>query len=327
MPFAPPEVSVVVPVRNRRELLPALLDALDAQTYRDFEVVVVDDGSGDGSGEEAAGRRIAGRPVTVLAGPQRGAVAARQCGVTVASGRVLGFTDSDCRPEPKWIESAVRAIDGGADVVHGTTRPERPLRPLERSIWSDEEGLFPTCNIFYRRDLFLDLGGFDAAAGQRWGFRPVARARGLGFGEDTLLAWRAQQAGNTIEFVPEVRVDHHVFPPDLVESVSRCWMMAAFPALVHEVPELRRTLVHHRVLWGPRSRLPVYATGAALATRRRWAIAGSVSWWAVVRLTDLRRQPATWPGRLRALPEEMVLDAVTAAALVVGSVRARTLLL
>jgi glycosyltransferase involved in cell wall biosynthesis len=320
-------VSVVVPVRNRRALLAELLDALEAQTYRDFEVVVVDDGSTDGSGEEAAGRRIADRDVIVLAGEGEGAVAARVVGVRAASGAVLAFTDSDCRPHPKWLESAMAAIDAGADVVNGRTLPARPMAPLERSIWSGEEGLFPTCNMFYRRTTFDAVGGFDAAAGDRWGFRFERRARGLGFCEDTLLGWRAHRAGARVEFVPEAHVDHHVFPPDFRDSLSRAWMMAAFPAVVRELPELRAKLMHHGVLWGPRSRVPVYVTAAAVAARKPWAAAGGVGWWAASRLVELRRQPAPWPDRLRALPQEMLMDVVQAAALVVGSARARTLLL
>ena len=256
MPIPTPAVSVVVPVRNRRRLLEELLDALAVQTYEDFEVIVVDDGSEDGAGEMAAGRHIAGRPVRVVPGHGAGAVAARGVGVAASSGAVLAFTDSDCRPHPTWLEVGMACIADGADVVNGQTRPTRPLGPLERSIWSGDEGLYPTCNMFYRRTTFDDLGGFDGAAGTRWGFRVEERARGLGFGEDTLLGWRAHRSGAQVRYVPEARVDHHVFPPDMVESMSRSWMMAAFPALVREVPELRPTLVHRGVLWGPRSPRP-----------------------------------------------------------------------
>jgi glycosyltransferase involved in cell wall biosynthesis len=321
-----PDASVVVPVRNRKLLLGDLLDALDRQTYRDFEVIVVDDGSTDGSGEMAAERVVAGRPVRVVAGSGAGAVVARTLGVKAAVGRVLVFTDSDCRPEPGWLEAGMGAIEDGADVVNGRTRPARSMAPLERSIWSGEEGLFPTCNMFYRRSTFEKAGGFDGGAVDRWGFRMEPRARGLGFGEDSLLGWRAHRAGADVRYVPEARVDHHVFPPDLVESLSRSWMMAAFPALVRELPELRETLVHNGVMWGRRNRLPVYATAVAVAARKPRLAAGTVAWWALVRARDLRRQPATWGQRLAALPQEMLLAAVTAAALVIGSVRTRTIL-
>ena len=134
-------VSVIVPVRDRRDLLGALLSALEAQTFRDFEIVIVDDGSRDGSGDYAEAHTVADRPVRVVRGPEQGAVTARQVGVEAAVGNVLAFTDSDCAPHPGWLAAAVDAIDDGAAVVNGRTQPARPLRPLERSMGSSDEGL------------------------------------------------------------------------------------------------------------------------------------------------------------------------------------------
>jgi glycosyltransferase involved in cell wall biosynthesis len=322
-----PEVSVIVPFRNRRDLLRGLLDALDAQTFDDFEVVAIDDNSTDGAAEEARDRVVGGRPVRLVAGDGQGAVAARHLGVAAASGSVLAFTDSDCEPQPKWLEAGMAAIDAGADVVNGRTRPARPVGPLERSVWSGEEGLYPTCNMFYRRVVFERLGGFDVAAAARLGFLMEPRARGLGFGEDTLLAWRAHRSGSRVEYVPDAFVSHYVFPAAIVDSISRAWQMSAFPPLVKEVPELRATLVHHQVMFGPRNRLPMYAAAAALASRRWALVAGAVGWWLGVRLRDLRRQPASWEQRLTAVPQELLLDVVAGAGLCAGSVRSRTLLL
>ncbi len=332
-PATAARVAVIVPVRDRRALLRAALDALDAQTYRDFEVVVVDDASTDGSGEEAERAPVADRPVVVLRQQGHGAVRARSLGVDATASELLAFTDSDCAPAPGWLAAAVAAVDDGADFVYGTTRPARHPGPLERSVGSGEDGLFPTCNAVYRRAVFEAAGGFGDA-GPQLGFRPHARARRLGFGEDTLLGWRVKRAGGDVRHVPDALVLHHVFSPDLGDWLTRCTMAAAFPALVRAVPELRATLVRHKVLFGARNRLPVYATLAATAGtrcrgRRRGRVltAAALAWWAMARLRDLRRQPASWTERLVALPQEMVLDAVTGAALVVGSARARTLLL
>ena len=98
-----PRVSVVVPVRDRRDLLRDLLAALDVQTFRDFELLVVDDGSVDGSAELAESTTVAGQPVRVLRQEGLGAVAARQRGAADSRGEVLAFTDSDCTPVPGWL--------------------------------------------------------------------------------------------------------------------------------------------------------------------------------------------------------------------------------
>jgi glycosyltransferase involved in cell wall biosynthesis len=322
-----PRVSVVVPVRDRRDLLRELLRALEAQTFRNFEVVVVDDGSSDGSDTEAEQTTIAGRPVRVVRVDGLGAVAARAKGVATAAADALAFTDSDCAPEPDWLTAGLAGLDAGADMVHGRTEPARPLRPLERSVGAGDEGLFPTCNVFYRRAIFDAAGGFDQEAARRLGFRMNKRARGLGFGEDTLLGWRVKRSGGVVRYARHAVVRHHVFPPDFRDWVSRCWMTAAFPALVADVPELRARLVRRHVLFGDRSRIPMYATLAALAARRQGLGAVAAAWWAVTRWRELRRTRVTVAEQLAALPQELALDVVTGAALAIGSARARTLLI
>src|SRR5688500_18796144 len=141
-----PAASVIIPVRNRRDLLERTLDALDRQTVADFEVIVVDDGSTDGCGELAAARTVHGRSVRVLDGGGRGAVHARQTGVACSSAGVLAFTDSDCEPEPGWLAAGLERIQAGADLVHGPTMPTRAVLPLERSVSERAGGLFPSCN-------------------------------------------------------------------------------------------------------------------------------------------------------------------------------------
>ena len=323
-----PRVSVIIPVKDRRALLDAALDALEAQTFDDFEVIVVDDGSRDGSGEAAARRTIKGRPVRVVAGGSNGAVRARIAGVAAASGDILAFTDSDCAPQPQWLARAIAAFDAGSDLVNGKTIAARPPLPLERTMGSGEEGLYPTCNVFYRRAAYDKVGGFDVGAADRWRFRLDRRAKGDGFGEDTLLAWQVIRSGGVARYVPEAVVEHAVFPPDdLPDLVSRTARVAAFPAFIKEVPELRPTMLTRGWQLGARSRVPVYAAFAALLLRQRRLAALATVWWAVLRLQELRAYPVPWKRRLAVLPAEMAVDAVTAGALVVGSVHARSVTL
>lgn len=321
-----PRVSVIVPVKDRRELLGRLLDSLAAQTYDDFEVVVIDDGSRDGSGDEARRRSIHGRPVTVLDGAGRGAVAARRLGIAHASGTVLAFTDSDCEAQPAWLQRGIEMIDTGADVVNGLTQPARAMLPLERSMGSGTEGLFPTCNLFVRRTAYEAVGGFDEGIATRWGFRRDARSKGDGFGEDTVLGWKIKRAG-WHRYAPEAIVHHHVFEPDFTDMLSRTSRVAAFPAMVRDVPELRRTLCRHWIQLGERNRLPTYATFAALVARRRALAMGATAVWAALRLRELRRFPISTRRQLELLPIEMAIDATTATSLVIGSIRAGSLLL
>jgi glycosyltransferase involved in cell wall biosynthesis len=316
-------VSVIVPVRDRRGLLAELLDSLAAQTFRDFEVVVVDDGSVDGSLEEAARHRPGLERVIVMQAGGAGAVAARCLGISRAEGEILAFTDSDCRPVPDWLARGTAAIDAGSDLVSGRTRPPRPLNPLERSMSSGREGLYPTCNLFVRKDAYLRSGGFERSAERRLGFR-WGRAKGLGFGEDTILAWRIIRSGGAATYEPEALVEHAIFPARTAELPGRALQGGAFPALVREVPELRETLIVNRIFLGSRRRVPFYATVLAVAARRRAWAAMAAGWWFVARAVDVRPAPVPMFEKIALVLGEMTTDAILGSALVLGSARTGT---
>jgi glycosyltransferase involved in cell wall biosynthesis len=310
-----PRVTVVIPVRDRRTLLGRTLDALDAQTFRDFEVVVADDGSSDGSGEMAGARRVAGRWVTVVRTDRAGAVLARLNGVERSSAEILAFTDSDCEPAPNWLAAAVAAIDDGAELAHGPTEPTGPVRLLERSLWSTTEGLYPSCNLVMRRASYDAVGGFELRHGER------------GSGEDTVLAWRVRRSGDA-RYIEEAVVRHSVLPFDVRDALRRTWDGRDFPALAKEVPELRDTsLFQRRVFLGGYHRVPMYATLLTLVTgRRRWALVPAALW-AHSKWRQFDGRQGTKVDRLKALPVELALDVVFGAALLSGSVRERSLVL
>lgn len=314
-------VSVIVPVRDRPDLLRLLLEALSRQTYDDFETIVVDDGSVTPVTEVVDAFRD-GLCLRYLRTTGVGAVGARCAGVEQARGDVFAFTDSDCEPEPEWLEEGVKAIRSGADVVQGVTRPARSPGVFERSLaYRGGEGLFATCNVFYRREAFEVAGGFDRSAEQRLGFRPGERAKDLGFGEDVLLGWRVARDGR-FSVAEGAVVRHAVMRDPIPELLSRTWQIGAFPALVREVPELRETLLRSRVFIGSDSRVPLYlAVGAALVGARRVAVLAAAVWiFTTWRRTPKRR--ATSRGIVFA--RDLLLDVVKAVALVVGSLRART---
>ena len=320
-------MSVVVPVRDRRDLLRSCLDGLAAQTLVDHEIIVVDDGSVDGSGKEGDADAAAGRPVRVVRTEGCGAVGARAAGVAVAQGRYLAFTDSDCVPTPEWLASGIAALDAGADVVQGLTRPNRATKPLERSIWVlRESGLYETCNVFYRREAFDAAGGFDTTAGAGLGFRPGRTARHLGMGEDTLLGWRVRRAGHSA-WAPQAVVEHAVFAPDVRDKLRRTWMMGAFPALVREVPELRDLLLTRRYFAGHPLRLPLYGAVVLVLTGHPRVAIIPAAGWVALRARRLHRDEPSRRQVVRLLPADLATEAVAAAALAVGSVRARRIVL
>jgi len=322
-----PAVSVIIPVRDRRDLLRRTLDSLAGQTWRDFEVLVVDDGSVDGSGDVAHGRAADGLPVTVLDGGGQGAVAARIKGVCASTAPVLAFTDSDCEPAPDWLERGLAHIEAGADVVQGRTEPTGPVLPIQRTVWvTEEDGLYATCNVFYRRTAFDAAGGFDPTDAERIGFRPGPRLRDLGFGEDTTLGWRVRRRGAS-RFASDVVVRHHVFPPDVRSHLERALNAGGFASLVAEVPELRTVFLERRYLLGGPQRVPLYLAVllGALGARRMAGLA--LSGWVVGHALALRARSPDRQTAVAALPATLAGDAITAGSLLAGSLRARRLVL
>lgn len=112
-----PYISVVIPALNEELFLRATLDSLARQTYRDFEIIVVDNGSTD---QTAAIARAAGARVVNCS--QRGVCAARQAGTLVARGQIIVSTDADTKFPADWLAKYAAAFSD-PDVVLATGRP------------------------------------------------------------------------------------------------------------------------------------------------------------------------------------------------------------
>jgi glycogen(starch) synthase len=108
-------VSVVIATCNRAASLRVTLDALRHQTYRDFEVVVVQGPCDDHTADVLAARE---GQVKVVLNPERNLSKSRNLGIDAASGDIVAFVDDDGIPEPRWIEDLVAAYDD--DIVGGT---------------------------------------------------------------------------------------------------------------------------------------------------------------------------------------------------------------
>ena len=119
-----PEVTVVVPTRNRPGPLGRCLEALAGQVG---EIVVVDDGSSDPAAVEAALQRAP--QARLVRQPPSGPAAARNAGVAAVRGSIVCFTDDDCEPDPGWAAALTAALREGADIVAGTTSNGFPGNP------------------------------------------------------------------------------------------------------------------------------------------------------------------------------------------------------
>ena len=194
------EILVVVATFNRRDSLKRLLSSLFEQTLSParFEVIIVSDGSTDGSADLVRELGSSRENLELLELKNRGPGAARNAGAHAARGRYLAFTDDDCVASRDWLEQFLIVFERtGAVGVQGRTTTDRLARtPLthEMEVLSPWLAAMPTCNAAYLKDAFDVAGGFDEAF-------PFAH------NEDADLAWRVAEVGKTV-FAPEVHVMH-----------------------------------------------------------------------------------------------------------------------
>lgn len=111
-------LTVVIPVYNRAEYIGKCVDSVRNQAYRNLEIILVDDGSTDGSGERCDGYARSDARITVIHRENGGQNLARKSGVEKASGEVVAFVDSDDWISPDMYECMVSAyMDGKPDMV------------------------------------------------------------------------------------------------------------------------------------------------------------------------------------------------------------------
>ncbi len=112
------KVSVIIPVYNISTYLPQCLDSVLGQTYSDLEVLVIDDGSADGSQKICDNYAAADNRILVIHQENAGAANAKNKGLDLASGAYLTFLDGDDYVDPNWIEKLVNALETNqADLV------------------------------------------------------------------------------------------------------------------------------------------------------------------------------------------------------------------
>ncbi len=188
----PALISVVIPVLNAADTLPAQLEALSGQTYGGkWEVIVSDNGSTDGTPDRIPGLRV------VDGSDRKGQAHARNVGAAAARGDFIAFCDADDVATSGWLEGMAEAARSW-DVVGGTLDHDSLNEPMVRSWRSaqpreetpEDEAFMPwaeSANLGVRTPVFRELGGFneDYAAS-----------------EDVDFSWRVQLASYRLGFAP-----------------------------------------------------------------------------------------------------------------------------
>ena len=184
-----PKVSVVIPAYNEADFIETTLKSLLAQTFRDFEIIVVDNNSTDGTGEVAA--RYGAR---VIVEKQKGVAWARQAGFMQARGQIIASTDSDSVVSETWLAHIVEQFERDSELVaygglgclySGPVDARAAGRFLFPLFWIIDRYLsggwnLNGFNLAVRREAFIKIGGFRTE---------------MTLGEDIDLAKRLREIG------------------------------------------------------------------------------------------------------------------------------------
>ncbi|RLI96894.1 MAG: glycosyl transferase family 2 [Candidatus Aenigmatarchaeota archaeon] len=204
-------ISVIIPAYNSEPTIAECIKSLLDQSYhKPYEIIVVDDGSSDGTAKIA--RKF--RNVKVVRQKNGGPAKARNTGAKKANGNILLFTDADCVAEKNWIEEMVSPLDRKKGIIGVQGRyktRQRGMVPrfvqmeieqrydrMEKAKYIDFVGSYSAA--YYAKE-FLDFGGFDESF-------PAAS------GEDPDLSFRLAKKGYKMVYNPNA-VIYHKHPDSL----------------------------------------------------------------------------------------------------------------
>jgi len=215
----PPRISVILITWNSAVYLPRCLDCLEAQTLKDFEVVLVDNGSTDGSLDGVESRWPGLTLHVERLDENRGFAAANNIGARMARGHWLALLNADAFPEPDWLAQLLRAaennpeftffasrqiqanahdlLDGAGDAYHISGLAWRRCAGFPAAQFGLEpEEVFSPCAAaaLYPRQAFLQVGGFDEDF--------------FSYHEDVDLGFRLRLQGFRCLYVPDAVVQH-----------------------------------------------------------------------------------------------------------------------
>jgi glycosyltransferase involved in cell wall biosynthesis len=230
------DFSILIPVLDEVDHIEECLDALHRQrTSRErFEILVIDTGSTDGTLEKLS----RWTDVTVLHEPRPDPYLARNRGIDAARGRILAFTDGDCRADQGWLAALERAFDGGADIAIG-----RLAYPEGSSFWLDRYADYydsKTRWLFEQPDHAGIYGHGGNMAARAEVFERIGRFPALPVAGDTELLHRARAQLDevSIRYVDDAVVTHLEVESyrALLPKLNR---YGAYSSAVHEVSRYR----------------------------------------------------------------------------------------
>ncbi len=212
-------VTVCICTRNRGESIAATLQSLLASTYRDFDVVIVDQSTNDDTARAVAKTTAGDARFHYVRSTTVGLSAARNIAVGQARGPLIAFTDDDCEVSPEWLSVLVDRFSRYPDVgevcgmvraaPHDPTAGHIPIFTVQReerirSPWRMWRASGIGANMSFRREALQAAGPFDEMLG------PGAALYNC---DDLDMTYRVLRAGYSVLNTPDAYVLHSGFRP------------------------------------------------------------------------------------------------------------------
>jgi glycosyltransferase involved in cell wall biosynthesis len=278
-----PRVSVVIPTYNSDRYLATAIDSALGQTYRDHEIIVVDDGSTDQTSRilEAYGDRI--RP---LRQPNQGVAIARNSGIAAARGEFVAFLDADdvFLPDKLTAQVAVFDADPELGIVHSgwqrvndqgtpllTVEPWHTVPQLTLETWLRWKPILPSA-MMIRRDWLERSGGFDPRFPPAEDTELILRLALMGcraaWLRQVTVYYRQHDKSAMYKGLPQARslaavIEHFFNQPNLPPSIQLLEARTRYNTLVwiawylYQTGHISEMAEHLRQAWAYRSQSPI----------------------------------------------------------------------
>ena len=253
-----PLVSVVIPTYNRIHTLPASVDSVLKQTYKNLELIIMDDGSTDGTEEYVKGiadERVRYRKAEKNMGPS----AARNMGAELAKGEYLAFQDSDDEWMPDKLEKQMKLVLDNEELSFvysefGLYRDGELLAviPSRNIPYEEKQGslfshllLYPlisTQTILIRTKDFIEAGGFNETLKAYEDFEftlRFAQNHRIGFVQEALVKVNSQKSSVSKQYDERIRVQFYMIREMLEPLRERNFLWRKLGIVLDEAETLR----------------------------------------------------------------------------------------
>jgi len=170
----PPKISVIIPAYNTKKTIAKTINSVLNQTFRNFELLIVNDGSTDNTLNMI--KQFKDKRIKIFNQKNQGSYTARNLGIQKSKGKILAFTDSDCIPEKNWLEEGIKSlkkdknchiVGGKVNVFAKNAKNPKAIELFDKITYLNQKkyikkfNFAATANLMTYRKIIMDVGPFN----------------------------------------------------------------------------------------------------------------------------------------------------------------------